>query len=1810
MSDNKQSRRGKYFIFYTEALGLSVEDFDPKSFQTNVKNMLQSKYLDDLYENIVIIANTSTPGFTGFGESVSQVKLMQDAEKLVELNLKIFKEIFSSLVKNHDSIKYGISIFEIDPEIIGKQYCTVDDTKDINSWYTTVGYPNFKNNPKCADSKMFINVKKYIAILEGITPTRSEKYPISYLSFDYETLSDKDLQIAWTSFCFTMKTQLNLKIGWIGGKYFDQQTMIDNRKGFGDTFGKLVPYANAPGPPCGCITISGNTMICSDVKFDKSNKCFKPNEFPPYSWDFAQYELYTNSTLQLYSEDFTLLDLDSSKTPNYWNTVKISSFRRFLDIYTTSVSIDYKDYKDNILNLQNGCYAGLTQNTIPGKPGTAASNLNCSSLCDSFNIGTFVLTGSSVGDTIDTTNSNLYNYPISNAWNCIDERLSYTNVSELIEYQHLKKADEKQKDIINLQRSVGFYIGGAGGSGVSQTDPPGGASLACGSCICKGTDCSKGPQDTPKPNITWHLGSAISPAIDPNKANPSENVCYIYDKITTTKKGFEFVLQSEALTTVGGSITLNLTDPESQKGKDILPYFYEQKVSTKSFPKANRFYYGRAGVNKNGDCKNQCQRAGKPVADGILLTDPQDKNKNFCLCDGNGDFYPDDFCTNPWMGNHFSVSDPSVYSGKATVRDCITPLGFTCCRYDFVNPITLPGTLTPTGLDTVVNSIYLPANSLYTCDVDRTSKTKFFNEKGETSELSPQYYPTGGEIKWQTFAIQSTANCYQKSIVPGIENEYTTGGACGNIACSTKTVDCYTFIQESSKGGTAKGGWSYGWNSTKLPSTKCTNSKLVLEGSTSPANTLFSEEYISFDKCIGVNIEDQSIVTIKAPKSMSECISCDSPVKSYEAVYLSKDTGLNDIENGNKPICVPSKNKNGMFLSLNMCQEAIKGIDKTYPPYSTFITASFNNLAESKYNNSYGAQMTYYTAGIKRVFASNTNQLSNSPMSYEIAAFYAGISIKKDKLKDEKICYSGKSNDNTCTIKHYVPILTKPCKTGKGLECTEENLKNDWAAIGPMCQITWEYYEYSKNNKISGNSVSMDIEGINDRICRKYQGNPDKPIDFYKYCDCETIQGKNICNDKNYISCNNSGPNFNSSSGGNNSFFLWMNQCWQYNLENNDLSSQKKSGKYFENMNPSLIEQERICEVYRSSIEIGYNIDNNTFNDDYRNQNFNFLPLQLKNISEDFIILNKNDTNYELYFEFIYTNRNNNKDISFEFSETYQNELYKNNGNYPSLYYYIIKNNKGKNYPNKAIPCQPTDNTSLQCKLNLNLKDILMKTEDGYYKEGSIGVSVLYNDEMNNPITPFFVQDKNKQSIFVPWLLDSRNKAQSIIKTIDNTVSQALGQTVPINISTCPLEFKGNELIYCSGNGTCDKTTQKCKCNPGYFGEYCKKNINPSESMCKLNIEGKLISTDCGASINQGKCNEKTGLCECYSNARDPQIGCCPRNGCNSPNGSCIYSRGVCTCNNDYTGIQCNEPVRWDCGTGRKIDVGGKIDPICIVSTNGPFTSQNECKEKWKKNGKCYINYEKHFGECLEGYGCVTTYDANNKCIYNNDSKAKCTEYCPVNDINGKICSGRSHGNCNRKHTHWSCSCLPGYTFGNEKDCREVDKTNPRCPFDLPEVIPEELSCNPDKDECTKLVNDYLQQNYFDCSSEFGNDPDNPYCPKSGTCISSTCTIINGKGRCQINDRRKVYKCDASNNIYISDYSNMTNNVNNNLTHTREGIYYVCGNCPKYNGYLCNNNGICNQQTSNCECYEGFTGLSCEKKIENEAKKIIVHSLK
>jgi hypothetical protein len=39
------------------------------------------------------------------------------------------------------------------------------------------------------------------------------------------------------------------------------------------------------------------------------------------------------------------------------------------------------------------------------------------------------------------------------------------------------------------------------------------------------------------------------------------------------------------------------------------------------------------------------------------------------------------------------------------------------------------------------------------------------------------------------------------------------------------------------------------------------------------------------------------------------------------------------------------------------------------------------------------------------------------------------------------------------------------------------------------------------------------------------------------------------------------------------------------------------------------------------------------------------------------------------------------------------------------------------------------------------------------------------------------------------------------------------------------------------------------------------------------------------------------------------------------------------------------------------------------------------------------------------------------------------------------------------------------------------------------------------------------------------------------------------------------------------------------------------------NGYLCNNNGICNQQTSNCECYEGFTGLSCEKKIENEAKK-------
>lgn len=103
-------------------------------------------------------------------------------------------------------------------------------------------------------------------------------------------------------------------------------------------------------------------------------------------------------------------------------------------------------------------------------------------------------------------------------------------------------------------------------------------------------------------------------------------------------------------------------------------------------------------------------------------------------------------------------------------------------------------------------------------------------------------------------------------------------------------------------------------------------------------------------------------------------------------------------------------------------------------------------------------------------------------------------------------------------------------------------------------------------------------------------------------------------------------------------------------------------------------------------------------------------------------------------------------------------------------------------------------------------------------------------------------------------------------------------------------------LNNCTNKGTCDETTKKCTCDPGYYGDDCSKKYCPNNNTC----------------LNDGTCDTATGFCTCPPSVFGEycQSKQCPEETCSGQGtATCNLTTGVnspCVCwNGNYTGNIC-----------------------------------------------------------------------------------------------------------------------------------------------------------------------------------------------------------------------------------------------------------------------------------------------------------------
>eukprot|EP01060_Flectonema_neradi_P023526 TRINITY_DN3179_c1_g5_i1.p1 TRINITY_DN3179_c1_g5~~TRINITY_DN3179_c1_g5_i1.p1 ORF type:complete len:2352 (+),score=443.01 TRINITY_DN3179_c1_g5_i1:46-7056(+) len=285
-------------------------------------------------------------------------------------------------------------------------------------------------------------------------------------------------------------------------------------------------------------------------------------------------------------------------------------------------------------------------------------------------------------------------------------------------------------------------------------------------------------------------------------------------------------------------------------------------------------------------------------------------------------------------------------------------------------------------------------------------------------------------------------------------------------------------------------------------------------------------------------------------------------------------------------------------------------------------------------------------------------------------------------------------------------------------------------------------------------------------------------------------------------------------------------------------------------------------------------------------------------------------------------------------------------------------------------------------------------------------------------------------------------------------------------------------------------------------------------------------------------------------------IGCnneCPGGSCNqcSGHGTCfdgITGNGTCLCDINWVGTACDE-----CNPGY---FGADCTSECDGGAASPCNGKGTCFDGPSGNGTCDC-----IGNPLDGYlGWQSACSDCDESHFGSQCKSECIGGA------GNTCSG--HGRCNSGRTgDGSCDCSTGWTSA---DC------SIQCPGSTDtSVCGGKGTCSTDG-KCVCNSPNFKLPGCDTCSDGFTGPNCDELCPQNGAGLS-----CSGNGIC---NRDRTCSCFEG---YSHDPSNPVR---------------ACQlSCPSKipGGVPCSQNGKCNINTAQCECYQSaslgyWTGPACE----------------
>ncbi|CAF1554092.1 unnamed protein product [Adineta ricciae] len=391
--------------------------------------------------------------------------------------------------------------------------------------------------------------------------------------------------------------------------------------------------------------------------------------------------------------------------------------------------------------------------------------------------------------------------------------------------------------------------------------------------------------------------------------------------------------------------------------------------------------------------------------------------------------------------------------------------------------------------------------------------------------------------------------------------------------------------------------------------------------------------------------------------------------------------------------------------------------------------------------------------------------------------------------------------------------------------------------------------------------------------------------------------------------------------------------------------------------------------------------------------------------------------------------------------------------------------------------------------------------------------------------------------IYVPFYRDLNNDNLTYINEIQ------IEQLENVQINNCSFENVCEHVLCHNGQCVSDFDRGKCRCNRGWEGDFCEKNIDEC-------LQGNNCSVEHSVCIDQPDgyytCQCQQGFTGKYC---EINIDECASSPC-ANNGLCtdLINGYACNCTDTYIGSNCSVSLDETCfGQVKSCENTG----TCVVETASLYVDnpQTACR--------CPNGYD---GPRCENDLCLKLKCQNNgtcQRLPNGQVKCLCTEQWSGSECQDDVdeCLNRTtilcynNGICSNERGGYSCRCLENY-LGSRCEREHVCLKHSPC-------LNQGL-CKPHGEEY-----------YCECSSSFTGD----HC-EYPTCESAPCL---NNGTC-ISDSERGFRCNCTDTGFTDE--KCTTEIDE------------CQSNP------CRNNGSCIDQINGyiCACPRAFGGHQCENK--------------